>query len=138
GPSVLYLIWQDPVMVVGKHTFINDILEKIGFNNLGKEKTGRYPVLSEQEMMHLQPEVVLLSSEPYPFKEQHLVQYQKIFPQAHVQLVDGELFSWYGSRMVHMPAYFKQLQEEIKMPGKQKLSEPSEQGLESMGPQDSA
>ena len=55
------------------------------------------------------PDFVFLSSEPYPFKEKHIRQIQEIYPTATIKLVDGEMFSWYGSRLLRAPAYFKEL-----------------------------
>jgi ABC-type Fe3+-hydroxamate transport system substrate-binding protein len=105
GKSALYFIWDEPSFVVGKSTFIDSLLTKIGFENTCK--LNRYPDLTELENPN--PDFVFLSSEPFPFKEEHLEKYQKRFPNAKVMLVDGELFSWYGSRMELAPAYFESL-----------------------------
>ncbi len=109
--SVLYLIWKDPNFCAGKETFINSMLEKAGFHNVCQ--VNRYPELGTFDMT--EPEVVLLSSEPYPFKEADRVQFEKQFPEAKVIFVDGELFSWYGSRMRLAAAYFAQLRKEISL-----------------------
>jgi ABC-type Fe3+-hydroxamate transport system substrate-binding protein len=106
GPTI-YLIWQDPIMVVGKNTFVDYLLEKAGFTNLITAE--RYPEMSLEQLQELNPENVLLSSEPFPFKDKHLEEYKRLFPYANVQLVDGELFSWYGSRLVQSPDYFDSL-----------------------------
>jgi ABC-type Fe3+-hydroxamate transport system substrate-binding protein len=103
--KVLYCIWDDPTMSVGRETYIHSILSKIGFVNVIEQS--RYPVITAD--IDLQPEVVLLSSEPFPFTENHVKKYQNIFPNADVQLVDGEMFSWYGSRMLEAIAYFEKL-----------------------------
>jgi hypothetical protein len=66
----------------------------------------RYPELSKEDLLRLDPEVVLLSSEPYPFKEQHVDEVKKMLPSAQVMLVDGEMFSWYGSRILRSARYF--------------------------------
>lgn len=105
--KVLYLIWKDPYMGVGPNTFIHHVLEDhLGATNILKEE--RYPML-ELESLNQYPQVVLLSSEPYPFKEKHLQEIQDLFPYAEIKLVDGEYFSWYGSRLLGAPNYFKQL-----------------------------
>jgi ABC-type Fe3+-hydroxamate transport system substrate-binding protein len=101
--TCMYFIWQDPIMVVGKNTYINDMLEKVGFHNI--IQNNRYPEISEAQILALAPDYILLSSEPYPFKEKHLALFQKKFHQSKVKLVDGELFSWYGSRMQLLPPY---------------------------------
>lgn len=104
GKSVLYFIWKDPFYAVGPSTFIHSMLTIIGFQNIVQED--RYPewVGSEKD-----PDYVFLSSEPYPFKEEHLDEVQMKFPGSRIVLVDGEMFSWYGSRMRLAPAYFKEL-----------------------------
>lgn len=97
----LYLIWKKPWMAAGNDTFINEMMTKAGLINVISEP--RYPKLSS---LDLDVETVLLSTEPYPFKEQHVEEIQKLLPKAKVILVNGEMFSWYGSRMRMMPDYF--------------------------------
>ncbi|WP_143960042.1 ABC transporter substrate-binding protein [Litoribacter populi] len=105
--TVVYLIWNDPIMVAGKDTFIDCMLEKAGYTNLIEKS--RYPELSVEEIKDLNPETVLLSSEPFPFKEKHLEEFKRKFPYSNVKLVDGEMFSWYGSRLIKAPEYFERL-----------------------------
>jgi ABC-type Fe3+-hydroxamate transport system substrate-binding protein len=109
--SVLYLIWYNPVMVAGTDTFIHEMIKEAGFQNI-VTKT-RYPVLMNEEIKALNPDVVLLSSEPFPFKEKHIQEMQLILPNANMKLVDGELFSWYGSRILKSFEYFRALNEEL-------------------------
>ncbi len=104
---VLYLIWRQPWMAAGKGTFIDSILSKIGLVNVVEE--ARYPTLSADQLRQLQPELIYLSSEPYPFKQEHIHELQSVVPNSEVVLVDGELFSWYGSRMLLAPDYFASL-----------------------------
>lgn len=106
--KVLYLIWRKPWMAAGQNTFIHSMLEKIGLRNCLPENS-RYPELSNDELKSLNPEVVLLSSEPYPFKEKHIEEIQGILPNAKIMLVDGEMFSWYGSRLMKAKSYFESL-----------------------------
>lgn len=103
--SALYLIWQDPYMGVGSRTFIHEMMQKCGFENVLEDRE-RYPVLTIEDIIALAPEVILLSSEPYPFKEKHRQIFEDAFPFAKTILVDGEMFSWYGSRLRYAPAYF--------------------------------
>ncbi|MFM7667271.1 MAG: ABC transporter substrate-binding protein [Bacteroidota bacterium] len=103
--KVLYCIWDEPTMVVGKETYIHSVLTKLGFENVVHEN--RYPALTD--LNELNPEIVLLSSEPFPFGDNHIKKYQELFPNAEVQLVDGEMFSWYGSRMLKALTYFENL-----------------------------
>ncbi|HSF54259.1 MAG TPA: helical backbone metal receptor [Algoriphagus sp.] len=105
--TCIYLIWENPKMAAGKQTFIDSMLNLAGFENLIQSE--RYPELSEERLIKLSPDYLLLSSEPFPFKEKHLQAYQKLLPKSKILLVDGELFSWYGSRLLHSADYFKRL-----------------------------
>lgn len=107
GGNAVYLIWKDPIMAVGPQTFIDDMLSKTGFTNLIKEP--RYPELSMEELKNLSPDFLLLSSEPYPFKQEHVEEFVSFLPNTKVQVVDGEMFSWYGSRLALVRAYFSEL-----------------------------
>lgn len=98
----LYLIWRNPYMSVGNDTYIHDVMRIWGLENVLAHHT-RYPETNLVEMAQLQPEVILLSSEPYPFKKQHIEEIAHFCPDAQIVLVDGEWFSWYGSRM--LPAF---------------------------------
>lgn len=106
--SALYLIWRNPWMTIGKDTFIHDTMQRIGLTNVYGDRA-RYPELSLEDMKARRPEVMLLSSEPYPFKEKHIAELQSLLPEAKMILVDGEMFSWYGSRLLQAPAYLRQL-----------------------------
>jgi ABC-type Fe3+-hydroxamate transport system substrate-binding protein len=108
-----YLIWRKPYMTVGGDTFINDMLLQCGFKNIFAHKT-RYPELSIAELQTANCKLLLLSSEPYPFKQKHVDELNKLLPQTKIVLVDGEMFSWYGSRMLQSPIYFNQLINQIQ------------------------
>ena len=115
GASVAYFIWRKPFMVAGCNTFINDMLNHCGFNNVfATSDSIRYPEVSEQQISEVKPEVILLSSEPYPFKEKHIEELKTICPEAKIIIVDGELFSWYGSRLLQAPAYFEKIRETVE------------------------
>lgn len=105
--KTLYLIWKNPWMAAGKNTFIDTMLSKIGLVNAVEEE--RYPEMTPKRMTELMPEIILLSSEPYPFKEKHIEELHQIMPQAKILLVDGEMFSWYGSRLLRAFDYFSML-----------------------------
>ncbi len=107
--TVAYLIWREPYMAAGQGTFINDMLLRCGLTNVFDEGDARYPELTPQELAEADPDVILLSSEPYPFKEKHIADINMICPGTPVRIVDGELFSWYGSRLLHAPGYFNGL-----------------------------
>lgn len=108
--SVAYMIWRKPYMVAGKETYIDDMMGHCGLCNVINET--RYPEVDAQQLITLNPDVILLSSEPYPFKPKHFDEVKAILPKAKVFLVDGEMFSWYGSRLQHAAKYFGQI---IKM-----------------------
>ena len=110
--NTIYLIWKDPYMTVGGDTFIHNLLHKVGLQNIFSNHS-RYPQITLEDLAILNPQLVLLSSEPFPFKEKHILEIQAFLPAAKVILVDGEMFSWYGSRMQFMPAYFNKLLAEI-------------------------
>ncbi|HEY3402835.1 MAG TPA: helical backbone metal receptor [Ohtaekwangia sp.] len=106
--TVLYLIWRKPWMAAGTGTFINDMLCRLNLRNV--ISAGRYPELSDEQISSLKPDLIFLSSEPYPFKADHKTELRQISPESNITLVDGEMFSWYGSRLMHAPAYFNSLQ----------------------------
>lgn len=103
-----YFIWRKPYMVAASGTFIDDMLSRAGFRNVFAS-LGRYPEITPEQLSAAAPERILLSSEPYPFGEKHVAEFQGICPAAKIQIVDGELFSWYGSRLRLSPAYFQGL-----------------------------
>lgn len=112
APRVLYLIWRDPWMAVGGDTVIADVLRRGGFVNVTDDRE-RYPTLTEAEVRALAPDAVLLSSEPYPFAGKHVPEVEALAPGARVVLVDGEPFSWYGSRLRHAPAALADLRARL-------------------------
>jgi hypothetical protein len=91
------------------------MLQKAGFRN-GIEGS-RYPLLTEDELSSHPAEYILLSTEPFPFGEEHVVSFQKKFPEKKVFLVDAEFFSWYGSKLNDAPNYFKQLRSSLNIDG---------------------
>jgi ABC-type Fe3+-hydroxamate transport system substrate-binding protein len=106
--TVLYLIWKKPWMAAGTENFIHAMLEKIGLKNCLKDSP-RYPALTDEDIHQLKADFIFLSSEPYPFNENHIQDLKRISPSSVVTLVDGEMFSWYGSRLTKAPAYFNSL-----------------------------
>ncbi|MBK9177075.1 MAG: ABC transporter substrate-binding protein [Flavobacteriales bacterium] len=104
--TAAYFIWREPYMVAGHGTFVNDMLKRVGLINVFDEGDARYPEITAQQLAEADPDIILLSSEPYPFKEKHVMEFNMICPGTPVRLVDGELFSWYGSRLLRAPAYF--------------------------------
>jgi ABC-type Fe3+-hydroxamate transport system substrate-binding protein len=109
---VAYFIWRKPYMVAGRNTFIDSMLKKCGLANAFD--LDRYPKIDAPVLINANPDVIFLSSEPYPFKEKHIAEFKALLPSAVIKVVDGELFSWYGSRLLHAPAYFKKLTNEFR------------------------
>ena len=108
-----YLIWKDPYMTVGGDTFIHSMLEAAGLENVFAGKT-RYPEVSMDELEAIKPDLLLLSSEPYPFRQKHIDEWQQFLPATKIILADGEMFSWYGSRLQYAPSYFNTLRNQLK------------------------
>jgi len=111
-PQTAYLIWKDPYMAAGGGTFIHDMMRRCGFNNIFEDLT-RYPEIKVPELQTANCELLLLSSEPYPFKQKEIDELALALPGTLILLVDGELFSWYGSRLQRSPAYFRELKRRV-------------------------
>ncbi|MGC4103344.1 helical backbone metal receptor [Ferruginibacter sp.] len=109
--NTAYLIWNKPYMAAGGGTFINDMLLKAGMQNVFSHKE-RYPEVTAAQIQEAGCELLLLSSEPYPFKQKHIDELQPLLPGTKILLADGEMFSWYGNRMLHFPEYLKALRRE--------------------------
>ena len=108
-----YLIWKDPYMAVSNDTFIQSIIDLTGLKNPISETPDRYPQISLASLAELSPDVILLSSEPYHFSASDLHEIARICPNSLVKLIDGEMMSWYGSRLVKGLKYVKSLRDEI-------------------------
>lgn len=109
GLKAAYFIWKNPYMVAASDNFIDYMLEKSGFENVFKSHPLRYASLTEKELSHYNPDLIFLSSEPYPFQEKHKEEFKKIYPNSKIVIVDGEMFSWYGSRLRLAPSYIMDL-----------------------------
>jgi ABC-type Fe3+-hydroxamate transport system substrate-binding protein len=108
--TVAYLIWNDPLMAVGSNNFIHDMLGIGGWDNcFGHLK--RYPVVTIDDIIAEAPHLLFLSSEPFPFKQSHVSYFKEHLPQTEVLIVDGEMFSWYGSRLLKSFKYFDELRQ---------------------------
>lgn len=111
--KTVYLIWRTPLMTIGGDTFISDVMHQGGLQNVFGEQT-RYPKITTDDIINSGCSLVLLSTEPYPFKEKHIAEMQQQLPGIKIILADGEMFSWYGSRMLQMPQYLSGLIHSIK------------------------
>jgi ABC-type Fe3+-hydroxamate transport system substrate-binding protein len=115
-----YLIWRNPYLTVGGDTFINDMMHHCKLSNIFESRT-RYPEIKIEQLRSIEDagrrkcELLLLSSEPFPFSDKHRSELQLVLPGTKIILVDGEMFSWYGSRLLHAPAYFRKLLQEIQL-----------------------
>ncbi|HEX4374812.1 MAG TPA: helical backbone metal receptor [Puia sp.] len=106
--KIAYFIWRDPYMAAGGDTFINEMINYCGFDNIFSNDE-RYPETNIEELLKKNCELLLLSSEPFPFKEKHIEELKNKLPGVKIILADGEMFSWYGSRLIHAPLYFNRL-----------------------------
>lgn len=100
--TAAYLIWRNPWMAAGSSTYIDDVLQRFGFVNVFADES-RYPEITLDELARAKPDCVLLSSEPFPFKQKHIDEIKNAVSIDNILTVDGEWFSWYGSRM--LPAF---------------------------------
>lgn len=107
-----YFIWREPWMVAGGDTFIHTMLGYCRLENIFAG-TPRYPAIGMESVSVEECQLVLLSSEPYPFKDKHMAEIQALLPGIRVELVDGEMFSWYGSRLEKAAAYFSELRKRL-------------------------
>jgi iron complex transport system substrate-binding protein len=115
--KVAYFIWANPYMVAGGDNFINEMLKLNKFVNIydnHPKYEGRYPEIVIQKMrIQGDPDLILLSSEPFPFKDEHAFELGRFTHHAKTVFVDGEMFSWYGSRMAKAFDYFKKLHSNL-------------------------
>ena len=107
-----YFIWRRPWMAAGGDTFIADVMRRAGFVNVFDDRT-RYPDVTPEAVGAARPDVLLLSSEPYPFRPEHAAELEAATGVPAV-LVDGEPFSWYGSRMRLAPPYLRALRARLQ------------------------
>jgi iron complex transport system substrate-binding protein len=110
--KVAYFIWRKPWMVAANSTFINHLLRLNKFENIYNEQE-RYPEIDLEKLRKKNLDAIFLSSEPFPFQEKHIIELQKKFKSTKIILVDGEYFSWYGSRLVKSFDYFKMLHSQL-------------------------
>ena len=112
---VAYFIWRKPWMVVGGNTFINSMLELNGWINVYKDSKERYPEIDLDQLKNKDLDLILLSSEPFPFQEKHIAEIQE-HSDARIEIVNGEFYSWYGSRQLESFKYFEDLQSYLSTP----------------------
>ncbi len=118
---VLYVIWRDPWLGVARDTYISHMLAAAGWDTLPLTSTVRYPEIRLPELAR-EADIVFLSSEPYPFRVQHQRELTALLPDTRIELIDGELVSWYGSRAIAGLRYLRELRAQLT------------QGLQPAGP----
>lgn len=111
---VAYFIWNDPYYGAARHTFIDHVLNFLGFKNALSDLE-RYPELTVELLHKTDPELCFLSSEPFPFKEKHVKELQNILPDSKIMIVDGEVFSWYGPRLRQLEGYTGELKRRLSL-----------------------
>jgi ABC-type Fe3+-hydroxamate transport system substrate-binding protein len=112
GQRVAYFIWSRPYMFAGSNTFIDSVLNHMGLVNAVGSLV-RYPVLEIEDLQNAHPDYCFLSSEPYPFNDSHAKTIGSLLTDSKVLVVDGEIFSWYGSRLIKMPDYIRALKARL-------------------------
>ncbi len=113
---VLYLIWQNPWMTVSRETYISRTLSLVGWDTMPADAAVRYPELLKLSDCFAEVDWVLLSSEPYRFREKHLTELGRLLPEGsrcRIALVDGEMASWYGSRAIRALPYLSLLRRSL-------------------------
>jgi len=111
--KVAYLIWRNPWMCAGGDTFISNMITEAGWTNVFSDRQ-RYPEITLEELKVAIPDHIFLSSEPYPFKETHIREIKESIPDVKITLVDGEMFSWYGSRLIMAFPYLNELKKSLE------------------------
>lgn len=111
--SAAYFIWRKPYMVAASGTFINDLMKKTGLQNVFSDRS-RYPEITLDELAAARPQVILLSSEPFPFSEKHFGEFAEACPNSIIRVVDGEMFSWYGTRLLKAAGYLSTLRADFE------------------------
>jgi iron complex transport system substrate-binding protein len=110
--NVVYFIWKNPWMIAANNTFINHLLELTKLKNCYNSKS-RYPEIALENLKTKKIDAIFLSSEPFPFKEEHRLDFKKHVKNTNIVLVDGAYFSWYGSRLLEAFDYFKELRKRL-------------------------
>lgn len=111
--SAAYFIWRKPYMVAASGTFIDDLMKKMGLQNVFSDRS-RYPEIALEELAAARPQVILLSSEPFPFSEKHFREFAEACPVSQIRVVDGEFFSWYGTRLLKAAGYLATLRADFE------------------------
>lgn len=99
GPRVAFIpIWRRPWMTISADTYGSTLLASIGVGNVYGDHASRYPTIDLVDVAWRQPDLVILPSEPYPFRDRHIAEISAALPFATVLLVDGQDLFWWGVR----------------------------------------
>ena len=109
---VLYLIWKDPWMAVAPSTYISQTLATVGWHTVPQSPEPRYPEVQLPAGAR-EADLVLLSTEPYMFRQRHVAELRALLPDRQVGLIDGEMTSWYGSRAIHGLEYLPRFRAQL-------------------------
>lgn len=109
---VLYLIWRDPWMSVARDTYVSRTLGAVGWDTEPHECRSRYPVV-DLEFEAASVDRVLLSTEPYSFGPRHVEELGRLLGGRPVDLIDGEMTSWYGPRAIEGFRYLATLRRAL-------------------------
>jgi len=110
GKRVAYVIWRKPYMVAGNNTYISSLLTLLGFENAFSTYEGRYPIVTEEDFQLANLDYLFLATEPFPFKEKHVIKMSAFLADVKASILDGEMF-WYGPRMIEAATYFNKIFE---------------------------
>lgn len=91
-------IWRRPWMSINADTYGASLLASIGLDVLTADAPERYPIVDVAAVAALDPDLVLVPSEPYTFSDAHVGELAAAFPGASVVRVDGEDLFWWGIR----------------------------------------
>lgn len=108
--KVAYLIWKKPFMTVGGDTFVSQVLSQLGFQNIFENRQ-RYPAIELSDLKGA--DIIMLSTEPYPFTEKNIPEFQTVFPNKQVIVVDGEAFCWFGTHPAKCGDYYQRLLQQF-------------------------
>jgi ABC-type Fe3+-hydroxamate transport system substrate-binding protein len=111
-PRVFCPIWRDPWMTIGRDTYIHDLLDLCGAENVfANAGDRRYPLLDLDDLLRSAPDLILLPDEPYAFGQADVEELARLdLPASRtswggssrgpaIHLIDGTLVSWYGPRI---------------------------------------
>ena len=114
--SYAYLIWREPWMTVNADTFVSALLGDVGGRNAFASAAERYPAITPEDLTSASPDMVLLSTEPFPFQPTHADELARLtgIERDRFEIVDGEMLSWHGSRTPAGIDYAEQVVERAR------------------------